>query len=62
MRRIIDLTFASLSLIVLSPIFLVVAICAKLQSPGPTFYKSQRAGQHGITFEMYKFRTMVAEC
>ena len=60
MRRIIALTFASLSLIILSPIFLVVAICAKLQSPGPTFYKSQRIGQHGITFEMYKFRTMVA--
>ena len=60
MRRIIDLVFAAPTLICLSPIFLVVAILVKLQSPGPILYKAKRVGQYGHIFEMYKFRTMVA--
>lgn len=60
MRRIIDLAFAILSSVGLLPIFLVVAILAKLQSPGPILYRAKRVGKHGTIFEMYKFRTMVA--
>lgn len=60
MRRTIDLIFAGLALGASSPIFLIVATLAKLQSPGPIFYKAKRVGQYGHIFEMYKFRTMVA--
>ncbi len=59
-KRMFDLLFATIGLLLLSPLFLIGAILAKLQSNGPAFYKATRVGRGGILFEMYKFRTMVA--
>lgn len=58
-KRTFDLLLATIGLLFLSPLFLIGAILAKLQSKGPFFYKATRVGRGGIRFEMYKFRTMV---
>ena len=59
-KRTFDLLLATTGLLLLSPLLLIGAILAKLQSKGPFFYKATRVGRGGILFEMYKFRTMVA--
>lgn len=57
-KRIIDFILSLLGLIILSPLFLVIAIWIKIDSPGPIFFKQKRVGQHKELFEIYKFRTM----
>lgn len=57
-KRSFDLLFASIVLILLSPLFLLIALLVKLSSPGPVFYKPFRNGQGGSKFTCYKFRTM----
>jgi lipopolysaccharide/colanic/teichoic acid biosynthesis glycosyltransferase len=59
--RLIDLSASALGLIVLSPLFLFIALLVKLTSAGPVFYRALRVGQGGRLFRLYKFRTMVAE-
>jgi len=59
-KRIFDLFFASVGLILLAPLFLVVAILIKVDSSGSIFYKGDRIGKAGVPFKMAKFRTMVA--
>ncbi|RKU35752.1 glycosyl transferase [Candidatus Poribacteria bacterium] len=59
-KRTFDLLLATTGLLLLSPLLLVGAIFAKLQSKGTIFYKATRVGRGGTLFEMYKFRTMVA--
>lgn len=59
MRRIIDICAASVGLILLSPLFLVVALWIKRDSPGSVFYQAQRIGRNGMPFGLYKFRSMV---
>ena len=59
MRRFVDIVAAGIGLIVLSPLFLVLAIWIKRDSPGPVFYHAQRIGRNGIPFGLYKFRSMV---
>lgn len=61
LKRWIDFIGACLGLIVLSPIFLGVAIAIKLSSPGPIFFRQERMGLHGKVFHMWKFRTMVTD-
>lgn len=56
--RIVDLFFSIIGIILLLPVFLVVAICIKIQSKGPLFYKQQRVGKGGNKFVLIKFRTM----
>lgn len=46
-------------LILLSPLFLLIAAAIKFVSPGPVFFKQQRSGLNGAPFTLYKFRTMV---
>ena len=58
-KRIFDLVFSVIALIVSSPIFLVLAIVIKLDSPGPVFYRQERVTQYGKIFRIHKFRTMV---
>lgn len=58
-KRIFDLVFSVIALIVSSPIFLVLAIAIKLDSPGPVFYRQERVTQYGKIFRIHKFRTMV---
>lgn len=58
MKRFSDIVLSLLALIVLSPILLVIAILIKLESKGPIFYISKRAGSGYKIFDFYKFRSM----
>lgn len=60
-KRILDVTVASLGLVILSPLFLAVAIAVKVTSPGPVFFGQERRGHNGKVFRMWKFRTMVQD-
>lgn len=57
-KRTFDITFSSLLMILLSPVFIAVALGVKLTSPGPVFYQQERIGLRGTTFKMLKFRSM----
>ena len=56
--RILDVAVIFLTLPVLLPLWLLIAIAVFLDSPGPVIYRSQRIGKGGLVFEMLKFRTM----
>ncbi len=58
-KRIIDIFLSVIALVVLSPIFLILAGFIKADSPGPVFYRQQRVTQYGKRFFIHKFRTMV---
>jgi len=60
-KRVIDILFSGLVLLILSPFFAAIAIAILLESSGPVFYKSQRIGKKGRVFRCYKFRTMVRD-
>lgn len=60
-KRIFDILIASLALVILSPLFLLIAIAIKLESRGPVFYIAKRAGRGYRIFNFYKFRTMVPD-
>jgi len=59
LKRLVDITLSSVALIILSPLFFVVAILIKLDSHGPVFFRGTRIGKDGSPFRIYKFRTMV---
>jgi lipopolysaccharide/colanic/teichoic acid biosynthesis glycosyltransferase len=59
-KRIFDIFISMVLMVVLSPIFLLVVIALKIESRGPVFYVSKRAGRGYNIFNFYKFRTMVA--
>ncbi len=59
-KRCFDLICAIISLILLSPVYLLIAILIKLDSPGSIFFKQDRIGLHSKKFKIWKFRTMVA--
>ncbi len=58
-KRAFDVIFASVLLVVGSPLWLAIALIVKSTSKGPVFYVQKRAGMHGKPFDMYKFRSMV---
>jgi exopolysaccharide biosynthesis polyprenyl glycosylphosphotransferase len=58
-KRGMDISVAAISLLILSPLFLIVALLIKLTSKGPVFYHQERIGLDGQKFIMHKFRTMV---
>ncbi|WP_238988503.1 sugar transferase [Peribacillus frigoritolerans] len=61
MKRLIDIFGSIIGLILLSPIFLIVAIMIKIEDPkGPVFFKQARVGKGETEFQMYKFRSMVS--
>ena len=60
MKRTFDFLASSLGLCLLSPLFLVVAIAIRLDSPGPVFFRQDRVGKDGKNFLICKFRSMVA--
>lgn len=60
-KRIMDLVIAGFGLIVTSPIFLITALCIKLEDGGPVFYKQERATYAGKIFNVIKFRSMKVE-
>lgn len=59
-KRIFDLFFSAVGLIILGPLFLLIAILIKLDSTGPVFFKQKRIGLKAKMFNIYKFRTMLA--
>jgi exopolysaccharide biosynthesis polyprenyl glycosylphosphotransferase len=61
LKRAIDLIGSGFALLLLSPVFLIVAIAIRLTSPGPIFFAQLRGGEHGLPFKMYKFRSMYAD-
>lgn len=58
LKRAFDVVVSSMMLVVLSPIFLLLAIAIKLDSPGPVFYRQVRITQYNKQFRIFKFRTM----
>ena len=61
MIRFFDFILSLVGLVVLAPIFIVLAIWIKIDSNGPVFYKQVRVGQNGIDFGLFKFRSMVVD-
>jgi exopolysaccharide biosynthesis polyprenyl glycosylphosphotransferase len=61
LKRILDVAAASVALVVLSPLFVIVAAAIKIDSRGGVFFRQTRSGLHGRPFTMIKFRTMVAD-
>lgn len=58
-KSVFDRLVAAILLVVLSPIFLLLAVWIKLDSEGPVFFRQERVTQYGKSFRIYKFRTMV---
>ncbi len=58
MKRLFDIIASGLGLIVLSPLFAVIAVWIKLDSPGPVFYRQVRVGRGNKDFRLFKFRSM----
>lgn len=58
LKEVEDRTLAALGLVILSPLLALLALAVKLSSPGPVFYRQERVGWNGETFEMLKFRSM----
>lgn len=58
LKRVCDIAFSAMALIMLAPLFLVLAILIKWESAGPVFYCPIRLGQGGRQFKLYKFRSM----
>ncbi|WP_275045250.1 sugar transferase [Haemophilus haemolyticus] len=61
MIRFFDFILSLVGLVVLVPIFIILAIWIKIDSKGPVFYKQVRVGQNGIDFGLFKFRSMVVD-
>lgn len=61
MKRLFDIVFSLLGLIILLPLFIVVGLLIKFTSSGPIFYMQTRVGINGTDFKLFKFRTMVVD-
>ncbi len=61
LKRAFDAAFASLALLVCLPLFALLALVVRIDSPGPAFFRQQRSGQGGRPFMIIKFRTMVRD-
>lgn len=60
LKRAFDILASGAGLIILSPLFLGIAIAVRASSPGPALYRARRVGRYGKEFTLYKFRSMVA--
>ena len=58
MKRVFDVIASGLGLLLLSPLFLIIAIWVKADSPGPVFYRQTRVGRGNRDFRLFKFRSM----
>jgi exopolysaccharide biosynthesis polyprenyl glycosylphosphotransferase len=59
LKRLMDVVMSTMAMLILSPVYLGIAIAVKLSSEGPVFYSQERVGKHGKKFSIYKFRTMI---
>ena len=57
-KRLIDIILSGCALVVLAPVFLILAIAIKIDDPGPVFFRQKRVGIHKSHFQMMKFRSM----
>jgi exopolysaccharide biosynthesis polyprenyl glycosylphosphotransferase len=60
-KRVVDVACAAMALIMLAPVFLIITIAIKLESPGPVFFGQARVGLGRRKFRMWKFRSMVVD-
>ena len=60
-KRFLDVVLALILTVLLSPVMLILAVCIKLDSKGPIFYRQERITQYGRPYRIFKFRTMVAD-
>lgn len=58
-KRILDIIFATIGLIILLPIFAIIALAIKIESKGPVFFNHTRIGKNGKLIKIYKFRSMI---
>lgn len=58
LKRLFDVLFGCLLLVLTSPLSILISVLVKSTSPGPVLFRQERIGQHGRPFVMYKFRTM----
>lgn len=58
-KRLFDIVVSLIMLLILSPVFLILAVAIKLDTEGPVFYRQVRVTQYGKEFHIFKFRTMV---
>src|ERR1700730_17524407 len=61
LKRLFDIVGSVVGLVLLLPIFLVMPIIIKLDSPGPVFFRQERVGKGGRLFRIFKFRSMIAD-
>jgi len=60
-KRLIDVAFSFMAILILSPILLLFALLIKIDSAGPIFFKQKRVGKNGKIFVVYKFRSMIKD-
>jgi exopolysaccharide biosynthesis polyprenyl glycosylphosphotransferase len=61
LKRLVDIVFSGVALVLLSPFLLVLAVLVKTSSPGPVFFRQERIGRHGKPFKIIKFRSMYCD-
>src|SRR5687768_3375340 len=61
LKRAFDIVASAAGLLILSPIFAIIAILIRLDSPGPVLFRQGRVGRFGRVFQIYKFRSIRAE-
>ena len=57
-KRLMDIVLSAVGMLLLSPVYLAIAVAVKLSSPGPVFFTQTRVGRYGRYFKFYKFRSM----
>ena len=60
-KRLLDILLSGIGILVLSPVYLLVALAIKIDDPGPVFFRQKRIGIHKSYFQILKFRTMKME-
>lgn len=60
LKRLFDIVVSAIMLLILLPVFLILAVAIKLDSPGPVFYRQVRVTRYGKKFRIFKFRSMVS--
>jgi len=60
-KRIIDVVLSAVALVLLSPVFALIALAVRIDSRGPVLFRQERVGRYGRSFVMLKFRTMIAD-
>ncbi|MBQ6999065.1 MAG: sugar transferase [Clostridia bacterium] len=61
LKRIFDIIVSAIMLVILLPVFIILAILIKADSQGPVFYRQERVTQYGRKYKIFKFRTMVTD-